>query len=169
MSDVMQTWSRLQAEAHDKLPPILTGRKALVVGVANEHSIAWGCARAMHRAGAEIAMTYLNEKARPLCRAAWRKRSMRDCSCLWRCAIRPKSMRCSSRLTAKWGRLDVLVHSIAFAPREALAGRVTDCPRDGFLTAMDVSCWSFLDLARRAEKLMTEGGTMITMSYHRRQ
>ena len=64
MSDVMQTWSRLQAEAHDKLPPILTGRKALVLGVANEHSIAWGCARAMHRAGAEIAMTYLNEKAR---------------------------------------------------------------------------------------------------------
>jgi enoyl-[acyl-carrier protein] reductase I len=58
-----------------------------------------------------------------------------------------------------------LVHSIAFAPKEALAGRVIDCPRDGFLTAMDVSCWSFLDLARRAEKLMTDGGTMLTMSY----
>jgi enoyl-[acyl-carrier protein] reductase I len=68
-------------------------------------------------------------------------------------------------IEAKWGSLDILVHSIAFAPREALAGRVIDCPRDGFLTAMDVSCWSFLDLARRAENLMTDGGTMITMSY----
>ena len=66
----------------------------------------------------------------------------------------------------KWERLDILVHSIAFAPREALAGRVTDCPRDGFLTAMDVSCWSFLDLTRRAEKLMTEGGTIFAMTYH---
>ena len=69
-------------------------------------------------------------------------------------------------IAQKWGRLDILVHSIAFAPRQALAGRVTDCPRDGFLTAMDISCWSFLDLARRAEKLMTGGGTMFAMSYH---
>ena len=64
------------------------------------------------------------------------------------------------------GRLDILVHSIAFAPREALVGRVTDCPRDGFLTAMDISCWSFLDLTRRAEMLMTDGGTVFAMSYH---
>jgi len=68
-------------------------------------------------------------------------------------------------IAAKWGRLDILVHSIAFAPKEALAGWVVDCPRDGFLTAMDVSCWSFLDLARRAETLMSDGGTMLTMSY----
>src|SRR5689334_25229090 len=92
MSDIMETWSRLQAEAREKLPPVLTGRKALIVGVANEHSIAWGCARAMHRAGAEIAMTYLNEKAR---RFLWLRRWMRDCSCLWRHAIRRRSMRCS--------------------------------------------------------------------------
>ena len=65
----------------------------------------------------------------------------------------------------RWGRIDILVHSIAFAPREALQGRVVDCPRDGFLTAMDVSCWSFLDMARRAEPLMKDGGTMMTMSY----
>jgi enoyl-[acyl-carrier protein] reductase I len=69
------------------------------------------------------------------------------------------------RIGAEWGRLDILVHSIAFAPREALQGRVTDCPRDGFLTAMEVSCWSLLDLVRRAEPLMREGGTVITMSY----
>ena len=68
-------------------------------------------------------------------------------------------------IAAKWGRLDILVHSIAFAPKEALAGRVVDCPRDGFLTAMEVSCWSLLDLTRRAEKLMTGGGTIFAMSY----
>ena len=65
MSDLYQTWDRISAEAHNKLPPVLTGQKALIIGVANEHSIAWGCAQAMHRAGAEIAMTYLNDRARP--------------------------------------------------------------------------------------------------------
>ena len=147
------------------LPPILAGRKALVVGVANEHSIAWGVARALRRAGADIAMTYLNEKARPhvepLARAL-------DAPIFLPLEVRlqEEADQVFAAITRQWGRLDVLVHSIAFAPKEALQGRVTDCPRDGFLTAMEVSCWSFLDLARRAEKLMSEhGGTMITMSY----
>ena len=116
---------------------ILSGQRALIVGVANDRSIAWGCAEAMHRSGAEIAMTYFNDRARPY--------------------VEPLA----KAVNAKWGRLDILVHSIAFAPREALAGRVSDCPRDGFLTAMDISCWSFLDLTRRAEKLMTGGGTVL--------
>lgn len=144
--------------------PILEGRKALVVGVANQLSIAWGCAQAMRQAGAEIAMTYLNDKARPhvepLARAVEAPLFL------------PLEVREPAQVDAlfaaigeRWGRLDVLVHSIAFAPRAALEGRVVDCPRDGFLTAMEVSCWSFLDLARRAEPLMAEGGTMITMSY----
>ena len=146
------------------LPPILAGRKALVVGVANEHSIAWGCARALRRAGAELAVTYLNEKARPhvepLARAL-------DAPIFLPLEVRhpAEADQVFEAIGRQWGRLDVLVHSIAFAPKEALQGRVTDCPRDGFLTAMDVSCWSFLDLARRAEPLMREGGTMITMSY----
>lgn len=146
------------------LPPILAGRKALVIGVANEHSIAWGCARALRAAGAEIAMTYLNEKARPhvepLARALEAPISL------------PLEVRHPAEtdqvfaaIAREWGRLDILIHSIAFAPKEALQGRVTDCPRDGFLTAMEVSCWSFLDLARRAEPLMHDGGTIITMSY----
>ena len=150
--------------ASGTLPPVLTGRKALIVGVANDRSIAWGCAQAMHRAGAEIAMTYLNEKARPhvepLAQAVAAPLFM------------PLEVRDPAQLdalfdaiTARWGQLDILVHSIAFAPKQALEGRVVDCPRDGFLTAMDVSCWSFLDLARRAEGLMQAGGTMITMSY----
>jgi enoyl-[acyl-carrier-protein] reductase (NADH) len=144
---------------------ILKGQKALIVGVANDRSIAWGCAQAMHRAGADIAMTYLNDRARPyvepLAQAV-------DAPLLMPLEVRdtPQLDALFEAIAAKWGRLDILVHSIAFAPREALAGRVTDCPRDGFLTAMDVSCWSFLDLTRRAEKLMTGGGTIFAMSYH---
>jgi len=153
-----------ESTAEKRLPPVLTGRKALVVGIANDHSIAWGCAQAMRRAGAELAVTYLNEKARPhvepLARAL-------EAPILMPLEVRDRAQTDAlfDVIAAKWGGLDVLVHSIAFAPREALQGRVIDCPRDGFLTAMDVSCWSFLDLARRAEPLMREGGTMITMSY----
>ena len=144
--------------------PILSGQKALIVGVANDRSIAWGCAEAMHRSGAEIAMTYLNDRARPY---------VEPLAKAVEALLLPLEVRDAAQvdglfdaITARWGRLDILVHSIAFAPREALAGRVTDCPRDGFLTAMDVSCWSFLDLTRRAEKLMTGGGTIFAMSYH---
>ena len=144
---------------------ILKGQKALVVGVANDRSIAWGCAQAMNRSGAEIAMTYLNDRARPYVEPL--------AKAVEAPLLLPLEVRDTAQVDAlfeaiatKWGRLDILVHSIAFAPREALAGRVTDCPRDGFLTAMDVSCWSLLDLTRRAEKLMTGGGTIFAMSYH---
>ena len=144
---------------------ILEDQKALVVGVANDRSIAWGCAQAMHMAGADIALTYLNDKARPHVAPL--------ASAIGASLLFPLEVRDTAQADAlfeaigeKWGRLDILVHSIAFAPRQALEGRVTDCPRDGFLTAMDVSCWSLLDLTRRAEKLMTGGGTIFAMSYH---
>jgi enoyl-[acyl-carrier protein] reductase I len=151
-------------QQHERLPPVLTGKKALIVGVANEHSIAWGCAQAMRRAGAEIAMTYLNDRARPhvepLAKAL-------DADIFLPLEVRDSAQvdGLFAGIAERWGRLDILVHSIAFAPRDALQGRVVDCPRDGFLAAMDVSCWSFLDLARRAEPLMRQGGTMMTMSY----
>jgi len=146
------------------LPPVLTGRKALVVGVANDRSIAWGCAEAMRLAGAEIAMTYLNDRARPFVEPLAQQV---EAPIFMPLEVRDEAQvdALFEAIGATWGRLDILVHSIAFAPKEALAGRVIDCPRDGFLTAMDVSCWSFLDLARRAEKLMSDGGTMLTMSY----
>ena len=129
------------------LPPILTGKKALVVGVANEHSIAWGCAQAMRRAGAEIAMTYLNERS---------KQHVEPLACAVEAQLfLPLEVRDTAQvdalfagITERWGGLDLLVHSIAFAPKEALQGRVTDCPRDGFLTALEVSCWSFLEIGR---------------------
>jgi enoyl-[acyl-carrier protein] reductase I len=152
------------SSGNDRLPPVLTGRKALVVGVANDRSIAWGCAQAMRKAGAELAMTYLNDKARPYVEPLAQEVGAE--------IFLPLDVQDQSQvdvlfeaITARWGRLDILVHSLAFAPREALAGRVTDCPRDGFIKAMDVSCWSFIDFVRRSEKLMVEGGTAITMSY----
>ena len=153
----------------NSVPPsrsaILNGQKALVIGVANDRSIAWGCAEAMHRAGAEIAMTYLNDKALPHVEPLAKTVAA---PLLLPLEVRNPSQMDAlfAAIAAKWGRLHILVHSIAFAPREALAGRVTDCPRDGFLTAMEVSCWSLLDLTRRAEKLMPSGGTIFAMSYH---
>ena len=148
----------------DRFPPVLAGRKALIIGVANDRSIAWGCAQAMRKAGAEIAMTYANDRAKPHVEPLAQQLGAE--------IFLPLEVRDPVQLDAlfdaigkRWGRLDVLVHSVAFAPKEALQGRVTDCPRDGFLTAMEVSCWSFLDLARRSERLMQDGGTMLTMSY----
>lgn len=148
----------------DRLPPILSGRTALVIGVANDRSIAWGCAQAMRRAGAEIAMTYLNDRARPHVEPLARQV---EASVFLPLEVRDAAQMDTlfDAVAQQWGRLDILVHSVAFAPKDALQGRVTDCPRDGFLSAMDVSCWSFLDAARRSETLMTEGGTILTMSY----
>jgi enoyl-[acyl-carrier protein] reductase I len=152
------------SDAPGAISALLAGRKALIVGVANDKSIAWGCARAMRRAGADIAMTYLNERARPHVEPLAKELDAQ--------LFLPMEVRDAAQVDAvfaaiekTWGRLDILVHSIAFAPKEALAGRVVDCPLDGFLTAMEVSCWSFLDLVRRAEPLMTDGGTIFTMSY----
>jgi enoyl-[acyl-carrier protein] reductase I len=147
------------------IPLPLAGRKGLVTGIANDQSIAWGCARAFRRLGAELAITYLNDKARshvePLASEVQAK------------IVAPLDMRVEGQLEAvfdrmkgEWGRLDFLLHSIAFAPREDLHGRVVDCSKAGFLTAMEVSCWSFIRMARLAEPLMNEGGALFTMTYY---
>lgn len=144
--------------------PLLAGRKALVVGIANEQSIAWGIAQALRKAGADLAVTYLNDKARP--HVAPLAESL-GAGILLPLDVRDPAQAAAvfAAIDARWGRLDVLVHSIAFAPKEALLGRVVDCPLDGFLAAMDVSVHSFLRLAKLAEPLMTEGGTILTMTY----
>jgi enoyl-[acyl-carrier protein] reductase I len=144
---------------------LLEGKRGLVVGIANEHSIAWGCAKAFRAFGAEIAVSYLNEKARkfvePLAQAL-------DAQ-----IIMPLDVRVAGEMEAvfervadQWGVLDFVVHSIAFSPKEALQGRVTDVARDAFLTTMDVSCWTFIRMAHLAEPLMRNGGTLFTMSYY---
>jgi enoyl-[acyl-carrier protein] reductase I len=145
--------------------PVLQGKKALVVGIANEHSIAWGCASAFRELGAEVAVTYLNEKAKgyvePLARRI-------DAPMLLPLDVaRPGELEAVfERIASEWGSLDILVHSIAFAPKEDLQGGVLDCSAAGFATAMDISCHSFIRMARLAAPLMKDGGTMFAMSYH---
>ncbi|MFU1913775.1 enoyl-ACP reductase FabI [Bordetella avium] len=143
----------------------LAGKRGLVTGIANEHSIAWGCAKAFRAMGAELALTYLNDKAHvhvePLARQI-------EASLLMPLDL----MRAGElesvfeRVTQTWGSLDFVLHSIAYAPRDDLQGRVVDCSRQGFLTAMDVSCWSFIRMAHLAEPLMPQGGTLFCMSYY---
>lgn len=161
--------------AHDPLPKVwdentrigdmLKGRRGLVIGVANEHSIAFGCAAKLRGFGAEIALTYQNDKARP--------------------HVEPLAERIQAELLLpldvtepagvasvmesirqRWGCLDFVIHSIAYAPRQDLHGRIVDCSREGFLQAMQISCHSFIELAHHAEPLMRPGGALVTMSYY---
>ena len=145
--------------------PVLKGTKALVVGIANEHSIAYGCAAAFRSLGAELALTYLNDKARtyvePLAKA------------LEASIFAPLDVSKAGELEAlferiarEWGGLDVLVHSIAWAPKEDLQGGLLDCSASGFGQAIDISCHSFVRMARLAAPLMKEGGSMFAMSFH---
>lgn len=142
----------------------LQGKKGLVVGIANDSSIAWGCARALHAAGAELAITWLNDKARPYVQPLAQQ--------LEAAIQMPLDVEQPGQLeavfeavTAHWGQLDFLLHSIAFAPVQDLHGRVTDSSSAGFARAMDVSCHSFARMARLAEPLMQGGGSLLTMSY----
>jgi len=151
--------------AYPETKVALHGKKGLIVGIANESSIAWGCARAFRALGAELAVTYLNEKAKrfvePLAQALESKIFMP-----LDVMVTGETEAVFERIGKEWGQLDFLVHSIAFSPKEALHGRVIDVGRDGFLKTMDVSCWSFIRMAHLAEPLMKNGGTMFTMSYY---
>lgn len=142
----------------------LNGKRGLVVGIANNKSIAYGCAKAFRLCGAEIAVTYFNEKAEPHVRPL--------AELLGAQLILPLDVEQEGQLEAvfesidkNWGKLDFVVHSIAFAPKDDLHGRVTDSSRAGFLRAMDISCHSFVRMAKLAEPLMKNGGCLLTMSY----
>ncbi len=143
----------------------LEGSKALVVGIANDQSIAWGCAKALRDQGAALAVTYLNTKAEPHVRPL--------AEALGAEIVMPLDVGDPAQLdalfaeiAARWGRLDTLVHSIAFCPRQDLHGRVVDCSAEGFGVAMDVSVHSFLRMIGRAEPLMPQGGTCMTVSFY---
>ncbi|AXA79425.1 enoyl-[acyl-carrier-protein] reductase FabI [Achromobacter xylosoxidans] len=143
----------------------LAGKRGLVTGIANADSIAWGCAKAFRAMGAELAVTYLNDKARPHVEPLARQV---DAPLLMPLdLLREGEVEAVfERIATEWGGLDFVLHSIAYAPRDDLHGRVTDCSRAGFLTAMDVSCWSFIRMAKLAEPLMPTGGTLFCMSYY---
>ena len=145
--------------------PLLEGKQGLIVGIANDQSIAWGCAKAFRALGAEVAVTYLNEKAKKFVEPLAREL---EAPILMPLDVRtPGQMEAVfERIEKEWGRLDYLIHSIAFSPKDTLCGRVVDVPQDGFLMTMDVSCWSFIRMAHLAEPLMTRGGTLFTMTYY---
>jgi enoyl-[acyl-carrier protein] reductase I len=144
--------------------PALTGQKALVIGVANDDSIAYGCAKTFRVVGAELAISWLNEKARkhvePLAREL-------EAAIVGEVDVTiPGQLEAMfDQIRSKWGRLDILVHSIAFAPKADLQGGILNCSAEGFAKAMDVSCHSFVRMAKLAAPLMTNGGTMFAMSY----
>ncbi|UWX03511.1 enoyl-ACP reductase FabI [Pseudoxanthomonas sp. NC8] len=151
--------------AVDSPRPLLTGAKALVVGIANDSSIAYGCAKAFAESGADLAVTYLNEKTRGFTEPLARELGAQIYAPLD--VARPGELEAVfDAIRGKWGRLDILVHSIAWAPKEDLQGGLLDSSADGFAQAMDVSCHSFVRMARLAAPLMAEGGTMFAMSYY---
>lgn len=144
---------------------LLEGKKGLVIGVANQHSIAYGCAKAFHDAGAEVAVTYVNEKAEPYVRPLGEGLNS---PIIMPCDVEKEGDLDAlyQKIEAEWGKLDFVLHAIAFAPREDLHGRITDCSRKGFLQAMNISVYSFIEMARRSEPLMKEGGCLLTVSYY---
>jgi enoyl-[acyl-carrier protein] reductase I len=145
--------------------PILKGAKALVVGIANEHSIAYGCAKAFATLGADLAITYVNEKTRSYVEPLARELNAQ--------ILMPLDVSHAGELEAvferirtDWNRLDIMVHSLAWAPKEDLQGGLLNCSASGFSQAIDISCHSFVRMARLAAPLMSEGGTMLAMSYY---
>ena len=147
------------------LSNLLQGKRGLVVGIANKKSIAAGCAEAFANAGAELVVTYLNEHTKPFVKPVADKINAS--------ALLPLDVQVDNQLEAvfahitdTWGTLDFVLHSIAYCPQEDLHGRVTDCSRDGFAQAMDISCHSFIRMAKLTEPLMLNGGCLLTVSYY---
>ena len=145
---------------------LMTGKRGLIMGVANDRSIAWGIARTLSQHGAELAFTYqgeaLGKRVKPLAESVGSKLVL-ECD-----VTDDASMdRVFDEVGKTWGGLDFLVHAIAFADKEQLKGRYADTTRDNFLNSLDISCYSFTACARRAVDLMGEkGGSLITLTYY---
>ena len=145
--------------------PPLTGMKALIAGIANEHSIAYGCAKAFHELGAELAITYLNEKSKAYVEPL--ARELKAPIFMPLDVAKPGELEAVfASIKKEWGRLDIGLHSIAFAPKADLQGGLLDCSAEGFGVAMDVSCHSFVRMANLAAPLMKNGGSLFAMSYY---
>ena len=143
---------------------IMQGKRGLIMGVANSHSIAWGIARALAAQGAELAFTYqgdaLEKRVRPLASEA-------KSDFLVECDVEKIESvdHVFEELKARWGGLDFVVHAIGFSDKNELKGLYADTTRDNFTRTMVISCFSFTEVARRAAAMMTEGGTMLTLTY----
>ncbi|MCX7380316.1 MAG: enoyl-ACP reductase FabI [Alphaproteobacteria bacterium] len=143
---------------------LLAGKRGLIMGVANDRSLAWGIARACAAQGAELGFTYLGDalerRVRPLAASV-------GSTLLAPCDVADEASMDAAFATvqAAWGRIDFLVHAIGFADKRYLRGLYMDTPRDAFLQAMDISCYSFVAVARRAAAMMPNGGSMLTLTY----
>jgi enoyl-[acyl-carrier protein] reductase I len=144
--------------------PLMAGKRGLVMGVANDRSLAWGIAKAVHAQGAELAFTYqgdaLGKRVRPLAEGIGSDLLL-DCDVTDEASLD----RAFAALADRWKRLDFVVHAIAFSDREELKGRYLDTSRANFAQTMDISCYSFTDVCRRAAPLMTGGGSLLTLTY----
>jgi enoyl-[acyl-carrier protein] reductase I len=144
---------------------LLKGKKGLITGIANNSSIAWSIAQIAKAHGAELALTYqgdvLEKRIMPLAAEI-------GCDTVLKCDVKDEHSidQLFETLSQKWGRLDFIVHSIAFADKNELKGRYIDTSLENFLNSMHISCYSLTALAKRAEKLMTNGGSIITLTYH---
>ncbi|MGO9133719.1 MAG: enoyl-ACP reductase FabI [Methylovirgula sp.] len=144
---------------------ILAGKRGLVLGVANNRSIAWGIAKAAHLAGAELAFTYqgesLEKRVRPLAQEL-------GAQVVGHCDVsEPETLDAAfAEIERIWGRLDFVVHCVAFSDKDQLTGRYVDTTADNFCNTLLISCYSFTAVAQRAEKLMTNGGSMLTLTYY---
>jgi enoyl-[acyl-carrier protein] reductase I len=145
--------------------PIMEGKRGLIMGVANERSLAWGIAKAVSAHGAELAFTFqgeaLEKRVRPLAETLGSSFVL-DCDVSNAASVAAVFMALSER----WGRLDFLVHAIAFSDKEELKGKYVDTSRGNFLRTLEISCYSFTDLCRRAAPLMTNGGSLLTLTYY---
>lgn len=146
-------------------PNLLSGKKALIVGIANENSIAYGCAQMLKLAGVDLAITYLNDKAKPFVDKVADQLAP---SIYTRCDVTNDNdiQNLFQQIDSKWHQLDILLHSIAFAPKQDLQGPIVECSKEGFLLAMDISCHSFLRMAKLAQPLMKNGGSLFAMSFY---
>jgi enoyl-[acyl-carrier protein] reductase I len=143
---------------------LVEGKRGLVMGVANEKSIAWGCARVLHAQGAELAFTYQGDR--------FGKRVEPLAASIGATLVMPADVQDEAsmdavfaRIAAEWGKLDFVIHAIAYSDKDELHGRYADTTRANFLNSLDISCFSLVDVARRAAPLMTDGGAIVTMTY----
>ena len=145
--------------------PLLAGKRGLIMGVANERSIAWGIARALAAHGAELAFTYQGEtmakRVTPLAESL-NSSIIEDCDVTDAASIDAAF----DTIRQEWGSLDFLVHAIAFSDRSELSGRYVDTSPENFAMTLNISCYSFTAVCQRAEELMTDGGSMLTMTYY---
>lgn len=143
---------------------LMHGKRGLIMGVANEKSIAWGCAKALHAAGAELAFTYqgasFERRVKPLAASVGSTLVM-DADVQNEASLDTVF----STIKENWGSMDFVVHAIAYSDKAELTGRFADTSRANFLNSMDISCYSFVDVARRSAELMPAGGAMVTMTY----